>query len=189
MYPSGFQTIVTLPTIACRWEGQVRPHHFSGVATVVTKLFGIVRPQIALFGQKDFQQSVLVRQLVEDLNLGVKIVVYPTVREEDGLAMSSRNIYLSPEERKSAATLYKSLQAGAEVIRKGVTDGAAIRSVMARVVKKEPALTIDYLAVCDPHTLEPLSVVTSRVVLLGAVRIGSVRLIDNLLAIPPRLSS
>lgn len=189
MYPSGFQTMVTLPTIACRWEGQVRPHHFPGVATVVTKLFGIVHPQIAVFGQKDFQQSVLVRQLVKDLNLGVEIVVQPTVREKDGLAMSSRNIYLSPEERKSAATLYKSLQAGAEVIRKGVTDGAAIRSVMARVVKKEPALTIDYLALCDPHTLEPLSAVTSRVVLLGAVRIGSVRLIDNLLASPPRLSS
>ena len=189
MYPSGFQTMVVLQAIARLWEGEVRPHHFSGVATVVTKLFAIVRPQIAVFGQKDFQQSVLVRQLVKDLNLGVEIVVCPTVREADGLAMSSRNIYLSPEERERAVTLYKSLQAGAEVIRKGVTDGAAIRSVMARVVKKEPALTIDYLAVCDPYTLEPLSVVTSRVVLLGAVRIGSVRLIDNLLAIPPRLSS
>ncbi len=188
MYPSGFQTMVTLPAIACRWEGEVRPHHFSGVATVVTKLFGIVRPQIALFGQKDFQQSVLVRQLVKDLNLGVEIVMYPTVREADGLAMSSRNIYLSPDDRIRAATLYKSLQAGAEAIRRGVTNGEAVQSAMAQVVKKEPALTIDYLAVCDPHTLEPRSAVTSRVVLLGAVRIGSVRLIDNLLATPPRRS-
>ena len=189
MYPSGFQTMVTLPVIARRWEGEVRPHHFSGVATVVTKLFGIVHPQISLFGQKDFQQSILVRQLVNDLNLGVEIVVCPTVREADGLAMSSRNVYLSPDERKRAVTLYKSLQAGAEAIRRGVTDGATIQEAMVQVIKGEPAMTIDYLAVCDPHKLEPLSAVISRVVLLGAVRIGSVRLIDNLLVIPPRRSS
>ena len=189
MYPSGFQTMVTLPVIARRWEGEVRPHHFSGVATVVTKLFGIVHPQISLFGQKDFQQSTLVRQLVKDLNLGVEIIVCPTVREADGLAMSSRNVYLSPDERKRAVTLYKSLQAGAEAIRRGVTDGATIQEAMARIIKGEPAMTVDYLAVCDPHRLEPLSAVTSRVVLLGAVRIGSVRLIDNLLVIPPRRSS
>lgn len=180
MYPSGFQTTVALPTIARRWEGAVRPHHFSGVATVVTKLLSLVQPQRAFFGQKDFQQSALVRQLVDDLNLGVEIVVQPTVREADGLAMSSRNVYLSPEERGRATTLCKSLQAGAEAIRKGLTDAKAIRSVMMRVVKKEPALAIDYLAVCDPHTLEPLSLVVSRAVLLGAVRLGSVRLIDNL---------
>lgn len=189
MYPSGFQTMVTLPAIARRWEGEVRPHHFSGVATVVTKLFGIVHPQISLFGQKDFQQSTLVRQLVKDLNLGVEIIVCPTVREADGLAMSSRNVYLSPDERKRAVTLYKSLQAGAEAIQRGVTNGATIQKAMVQVIKGEPAMTIDYLAVCDPHRLEPLSAVTSRVVLLGAVRIGSVRLIDNLLVIPPRRSS
>ncbi len=186
MYPNVFQTVVTLPTITRRWEGEIRPHHFSGVATVVTKLFGIVRPQVALFGQKDFQQSALVRQLVKDLNLGVEMVVCPTVRETDGLAMSSRNVYLSQEDRKRAITLYKSLRAGAEVIRRGVTNGKAVRSAMAHVLKKEPAITIDYLALCDPSTLEPLSVVTSRVVLLGAVRIGSVRLIDNLLVTLPR---
>ncbi|HWF58815.1 MAG TPA: pantoate--beta-alanine ligase [Nitrospira sp.] len=186
MYPSRFQTMVTLPAIARRWEGEARPHHFSGVATVVTKLFGIVRPQIALFGQKDFQQSALVRQLVRDLNLGVEVVVYPTVREADGLAMSSRNIYLSPDDRIRAATLYKSLQAGAEAIRRGVADREGVQSAMAQIVKKEPAFIIDYLAVCDPSTLEPLSVLTSRVVLLGAVRLGSVRLIDNLLVTIPR---
>jgi pantoate--beta-alanine ligase len=189
MYPNGFQTVVTLPTVARRWEAEIRPHHFSGVATVVTKLFGIVRPQVALFGQKDFQQSALVQQLVKDLNLGVEIVVCPTVRETDGLAMSSRNVYLSQEERKRAVTLYKSLRAGAEVIRRGVTDGKSVQSAMAHVLKKEPAITIDYLAVCDPSTLKPLCVVTSRVVLLGAVRIGSVRLIDNLLVTLPRRSS
>lgn len=185
MYPDGFQTAVSLPTIARRWEGETRPHHFSGVATVVTKLFGIVHPHIALFGQKDFQQSALVQQLVEDLNLGVEVVVRPTVREQDGLAMSSRNVYLSPKERIVATTLYKSLRAGADAIRKGMTDSAAVRSAMAQVVKQEPALMIDYLAVCDPRTLEPLSSVTSRAVLLGAVRLGSVRLIDNLLVAPP----
>jgi pantoate--beta-alanine ligase len=180
MYPDGFQTTVSLPMIARRWEGEVRPHHFSGVATVVTKLFGIVRPHLALFGQKDFQQSALVRQLVEDLNLGVVIVVRPTVREKDGLAMSSRNVYLSPQQRLVATTLYKSLRAGADVIRKGMADGEAVGAVMAKIVAQEPAMTIDYLAVCDPRTLEPLSSITSRAVLLGAVRLGAVRIIDNL---------
>ena len=189
MYPSGFQTMVTLPTIARRWEGEVRPHHFSGVATVVTKLFTIVRPRIAHFGQKDFQQSALVRQLVNDLNLGVEITVHPTVREQDGLAMSSRNVYLTPEERTRAAILYTSLRAGADTIRKGVTDGETVQSVMVQTLQKEPGLSVDYLAVCDPNTLEPLSTVTSRVVLLGAVRVGSVRLIDNILVTPPRRSS
>jgi pantoate--beta-alanine ligase len=181
MYPAGFQTMVTLPAITRRWEGEVRPHHFSGVATVVTKLFGIVRPQIALFGQKDFQQSALVRQLVKDLNLGVELVVHPTVREADGLAMSSRNVYLSQEERKRAVTLYKSLQAGAGAIRRGETDGMAIQEAMAQVIKGEPAIAIDYLEVCDPTTLEPLAKVTKKAVLLGAARIGRTRLIDNIL--------
>ena len=182
MYPAGFQTTVTVPAVARRWEGEARPHHFAGVATVVTKLFGMVRPHRVVFGQKDFQQSVLVQRLVSDLNLGVDIVVRQTVREQDGLAMSSRNIYLSPDERRRAVTLYKSLQAGAEVIREGTTDGEAVRSAMVRVIQGEPAMTIDYLAVCDPITLEPLPTVARKAVLLGAVRLGTVRLIDNMLA-------
>lgn len=185
MYPVGSQTVVTVPTIATRWEGEARPHHFAGVATVVTKLFGIVRPHLALFGQKDYQQAALVRQLAKDLSLGVEIVVRPTVRERDGLAMSSRNVYLKPDERIVAVTLYKSLQAGAESVRNGTTDGSAIQSAMATVVRQEPALTVDYLSVCDPLTLEPLSIVTSKAVLLGAVRLGSVRLIDNFMATRP----
>ena len=189
MYPEGFQTVVSLPAIARRWEGEVRPHHFSGVATVVTKLFGMMSPQIATFGQKDFQQSVLVDRLVKDLNLGVRIIVRPTVRERDGLAMSSRNVYLLPDDRGRAVTLYRSLRAGAEAIQQGVDDGRAIQAVMHQVIKAEPAMTIDYLAVCDPRTLEPISTVTSRVVLIGAVRLGSVRLIDNLLVTVPRRRS
>lgn len=186
MYPERFQTVVTVPAITRRWEGEARPHHFVGVATVVTKLFGIVRPHLALFGQKDYQQAVLVRQLVTDLNLGVKIVVRPTVREPDGLALSSRNLYLSPEERAVAATLYRSLRAGADAIRQGSRDGRAIQATMMRVIQQEPAMAIDYLAVCDPVTLEPLASVDSRAVLLGAVRLGSVRLIDNLIVTAPR---
>lgn len=189
MYPDGFQTTVSLPTIARRWEGEVRPHHFSGVATVVTKLFGIVRPQLALFGQKDFQQSALVQRLVEDLNLGVEIVVRPTVREPDGLAMSSRNVYLSPQQRLVATTLYKSLRAGAEAIRSGITDGNAVRQTMVQIMSQEPSLSIDYLTACNPRTLEPLSSIMSRTVLLGAIRLGPVRLIDNLVvATPPKRS-
>ena len=186
MYPPGFQTTVSLPTIARRWEGEVRPHHFSGVATVVTKLVGMVRPRIALFGQKDFQQSALVQQLVKDLNLGVEIVVCPTIRENDGLAMSSRNVYLSPEERQRATTLFRALRIGVEAIRKGVIRVEVVHSAMIQVIEEEPAMAIDYLAVCDPITLEPLARVTSRVVLLGAVRLGSVRLIDNLLVTVPK---
>ncbi|MDH5347429.1 MAG: pantoate--beta-alanine ligase [Nitrospira sp.] len=189
MYPKGFQTTVNLPAIARRWEGEVRSHHFSGVATVVSKLFGMVRPQIALFGQKDFQQSVLVHQLVKDLNLGVTVIVRSTVRERDGLAMSSRNVYLTPDDRIRAVTLYRSLRAGAEAIRNGVSDGKSVQAMMRQVIKAEPALTIDYLAVCNPYTLEPLSTVTPRVVLLGAVRLGPVRLIDNLLVTVPRQRS
>jgi pantoate--beta-alanine ligase len=185
MYPVGCQTVVTVPAIAARWEGEARPHHFAGVALVVTKLFGIVRPHLALFGQKDYQQAALVQQLVKDLNLGVEIVVCPTVREQDGLAMSSRNVYLSPNERIIAPTLYKSLQAGAEAVRSGATDASTVQLAMATVARHEPALTVDYLAVCDPKTLEPLSLVASKVVLLGAVRLGSVRLIDNLMATRP----
>lgn len=185
MYPVGFQTVVTVPAIATRWEGEARPHHFAGVATVVTKLFGIVRPHLALFGQKDYQQAALVRQLVKDLSLGVEIMVRPTVREAHGLAMSSRNVYLTPDERIVASTLYKSLQAGAKAIRNGTTETSAVQSAMAAVVRQEPALTVDYLSVCDPLTLEPLSSVISKAVLLGAVRLGSVRLIDNLMVTTP----
>ncbi|MCP9446856.1 MAG: pantoate--beta-alanine ligase [Nitrospira sp.] len=186
MYPKGYQTMVTVPELARRWEGERRPHHFTGVATVVAKLFGIVRPHLALFGQKDYQQAMLVRRLAQDLNLGVRVVVRPTVREPDGLAMSSRNVYLSAEERTIAPTLYKSLKAGGEAIRKGITDASAVQASMKAVIEREPLLTMDYLGVCDPLTLEPLTRVTSKAVLLGAVQIGSVRLIDNLVVSAPR---
>jgi len=180
MYPDGFQTSVTLPQIARRWEGESRPRHFVGVATVVTKLFGIVRPHLAFFGQKDFQQAALVRQLVKDLNLGVELFVRPTVRERDGLAMSSRNVYLSKEERRIAPTFHRALQAGRQAIERGATDASSVQDAMRTVLAEAPSIQIDYLACCDPATLEPLTTIDRHAVLLGAVRLGSVRLIDNL---------
>jgi pantoate--beta-alanine ligase len=181
MYPEGFQTTVTVPLLAHRWEGAARPHHFTGVATVVTKLFGMVQPHLALFGQKDYQQAALVRQLVNDLNLSVAIQVHPTVREPDGLAMSSRNVYLSADERRIAPLLSQALQAGRQIILSGMNDVAAIERVMRQTIEQASTIHVEYLAVCDPDSLEPLSVVSARAVLLGAVRIGSIRLIDNLL--------
>lgn len=186
MYPEGFQTVVTVPGIARRWEGELRPHHFAGVATVVTKLFGMVRPDIAVFGQKDFQQAALVQRVIDDLSLGVKLIVHPTVREQDRLAMSSRNVYLSATDRALAPALYKALSGGAKAIRAGITDTAKIHTIMRETVEHQTPATVDYLAVCDPDTLEPWKGTTSRVVLLGAIRLGSVRLIDNLVVAVPR---
>lgn len=181
MYPPGTQTVVTVPAVAHRWEGAARPHHFQGVATIVTKLLCLVQPDITWFGQKDYQQAALVQRLVKDLNLPVRLIIHPTVREADGLAMSSRNVYLSVPHRQAAPVLYRALQAGAAAVRAGERRGARIRRRMALVVAQEPLATPDYLAVCDPLTLEPLSTVRRKAVLLGAVRIGSVRLLDNIL--------
>ena len=185
MYPEGFQTTVTVPALARRWEGAARPHHFAGVATVVTKLFGIVQPHLALFGQKDYQQAALVRQLVNDLSLGVAIRVRQTVREQDGLAMSSRNVYLSADERRIAPLLFQALQTGRQTIVNGMHNVAVIERIMRQTIEQEPAIHVEYLAVCDPDSLEPLSAVSTRAVLLGAVQIGSIRLIDNLLVKMP----
>ncbi len=181
MYPESFQSVVTVPALARRWEGAARPHHFAGVATVVTKLFGMVQPHLALFGQKDYQQAALVRQLANDLNLGVTILVRPTVRERDGLAMSSRNVYLSPNERRIAPLLFQALQAGRQMIVGGMTDAVAIEQIMRQTIEQEPTIHVEYLAVCAPDSLVPLPAVATRAVLLGAIRIGSIRLIDNLL--------
>lgn len=190
LYQAGFQTVVTVPEISKRWEGALRPQHFSGVATIVVKLFGIVRPDVAIFGQKDYQQVCVIRRLVADLNLGTKIVVHPTVREADGLALSSRNAYLSERQRRLAPLLYRALQAGTAAIKRGVSSGALVRQAMVRVIRKEPQIAIEYLTVCDPETLEPLHRIGRKAVLLGAIRVGkatsakrarTVRLIDNLL--------
>jgi pantoate--beta-alanine ligase len=181
IYPDGFQTTVSVPKLARRWEGEQRRGHFDGVAAVVTKLLTLVRPAAAFFGQKDFQQAALIRRLVEDLNLGARVIVYPTVREADGLALSSRNVYLTPAQRRAAPVLFQALKAGRAAIRAGGRSGVQIQQAMRKVLSAEPLARLDYLAVCDPDRLEPLARVRDRAVLLGAIRIGKIRLIDNLI--------
>lgn len=180
-YPHGFQTFITLSHLAKRWEGEWRPTHFQGVATVVTKLLHLVKPDFAIFGQKDYQQTLVVKQLVRDLNMQVKIIMCPTVREPDGLPYSSRNQYLSSAQREKAVFLYEALRAGKEAIRNGMRSAAAIQEVMKKRMRKDRQVILEYLAICDAFTLEPLVQTMGKMVLLGAIRLGKVRLIDNLL--------
>ena len=188
VYPPGFDTWVDVGPVAERLEGTERPGHFRGVATVVAKLFNIVRPDRAYFGQKDGQQTVVVRKLARDLDMGLEIVVCPTVREEDGLAMSSRNIRLTPEQRKAATIIYRALSRGAELWAKGETDARRLTAVVKEVLESEPLLdAIDYVSVADAETLEELAEAPGRAMVSTAVRMGSLRLIDNvMLAAPDR---
>jgi pantoate--beta-alanine ligase len=179
VYPQGFDTHVQVEKLTQRLEGAARPGHFRGVATVVTKLFNIVQPHRAYFGQKDAQQLAVIRRLARDLDLPVEVVGLPTVREPDGLAMSSRNAYLSPEERKAAAVLYRSLEAAQELWRSGVRDVAVIRGRMNEVLAAEPLARIDYVSVADAETLEELEAVDRPALVSLAVRIGGTHLIDN----------
>jgi len=181
MYPPDFETAVSVQRLTRRYEGLSRPGHFGGVTTVVMKLLNIVRPDKAFFGQKDYQQTVVVERLVKDLNLDTEIVVRPTVREPDGLALSSRNRHLSPEERKAATVLYRALSDGRELIRAGERSVKKVEAAMTRLIWAEPMARLDYLAVADPITLDEVRSVRGRVVLLLAVWIGKSRLIDNLI--------
>jgi len=181
MYPPDFETAVSVQRLTRRYEGLSRPGHFGGVTTVVMKLLNIVRPDKAFFGQKDYQQTVVVERLVKDLNLDTEIVVRPTVRETDGLALSSRNRHLSPEERKAATVLYRALSDGRELIRAGERSVKKVEAAMTRLIWAEPMARLDYLAVADPITLDEVRSVRGRVVLLLAVWIGKSRLIDNLI--------
>jgi pantoate--beta-alanine ligase len=181
MYPQGYATYVTVEGLTSRWEGATRPGHFRGVATVCTKLFTACRPHRAYFGQKDFQQSLVIRRLVADLNLGFEIVVLPTVREPDGLALSSRNVLLKPDERRQAAILSQALFAAQAAVKRGERDGEKLRADIESQTQTVPLAVVDYVAVCDPETLEPLTRIAGRAVALVAVRFGSTRLIDNVL--------
>jgi pantoate--beta-alanine ligase len=179
MYPAGFSTTVHVRGISDRWEGEARPGHFDGVATVVAKLLLSVRPDVALFGEKDFQQLVVIRRMVEDLNLGTTILAVPTVREEDGLALSSRNAYLSPEERSRAAALPRAL----DYARSAILEGTPVRIALdtARKTLVEAGFSrIDYFALVDAATLEPLEEPKGDMRLIAAAAIGGTRLIDNL---------
>jgi pantoate--beta-alanine ligase len=181
MYPPDFETAVSVQRLTRRYEGLSRPGHFGGVTTVVTKLLNLVRPDKAFFGQKDYQQVVVVERLVKDLNLDTQIVVRPTVREPDGLALSSRNRHLSPEERKAATVLYRALSDGRELILAGERSVKKVEAAMTRLIWAEPLARLDYLAVADSITLDEVRSVQGRVVLLLAVWIGKSRLIDNLI--------
>ncbi len=181
LYPQGFQTTVKVNQLSQRWEGEARPTHFEGVATVVTKLLCLVSPDFSYFGQKDYQQWLVIQQMVRDLHLGGKLVCCLTIRESDGLAMSSRNQYLSTEQRQKAVLLFKALQEGIKAIKNGETSGKNIQAQMKRMLGRESGISVDYLAVCDAQTLEPMKRVKGQAVLLGAVRIGKIRLIDNVL--------
>jgi pantoate--beta-alanine ligase len=181
MYPEKPSVFVVVEGISDVLEGAIRPGHFRGVATVVAKLFSIVKPHKAFFGQKDFQQCAVIRGMVKGLNLDVEIVVMPIVRERDGLAMSSRNSYLNVDERRKAATIYRALFAGKELAVAGVREPEKLRNKMQAILLEEKGISIDYIEIVDPESLAPVSAATGNMVLLVAVRIGSTRLIDNLL--------
>ena len=180
MYPPEFSSWVDVEKVTERLEGASRPGHFRGVATVVAKLFNIVQPSRAYFGQKDAQQVVVIRRMVADLNMGIEIIAVPTVREGDGLAMSSRNIYLNPKERKAATILFRALTLAHKLGWDGEKDAEKIRRQMTSLIQKEPLAQIDYVSIADAETLEELNLLDCPAVASLAVRIGKTRLIDNM---------
>ena len=181
VYPPNFNTHVDVGRIGERLEGEHRAGHFQGVATVVCKLLTIVRPDRAYFGQKDAQQCLVVQRLNADLNLGAEIVVCPTIRDPDGLALSSRNVYLDAVEREAALSLFRSLQLAKELHQAGETDAAEIRSRMRRLINEQPLASIDYISVADAENLSELETITGTALVSLAVRIGKTRLIDNVI--------
>jgi pantoate--beta-alanine ligase len=179
MYPDGFQTYVSVERLTKGYCGVSRPTHFRGVTTVCTKLFNIVLPHKAYFGQKDFQQAAVIRRMVRDLDMNLEVVVLPTVREPDGLAMSSRNAYLSPAERADAVCLIEAIRLAREMVRNGERDAKAVVAAMRAHIGKRPSARIDYVSIADVDSLEELETITARGVVLLAVFIGKTRLIDN----------
>ncbi len=185
IYPSGFATFIEVEGVARGLEGDCRPGHFRGVATVVYRLLRMVRPDIAVFGDKDAQQLAVVRRMVEDLELGVEIVAHPTVREADGLAMSSRNQRLSDEERRAALVFSHALQRGSNLVAAGETAASEVRDLMRDTVEEEPVASCEYAEVVDPETFQPVERLEAPALLVIAGTVGDTRLIDNL-AVQPR---
>lgn len=179
MYPAGFATWVTVEDLSTRWEGASRPTHFRGVTTIVMKLFQLVQPDVSFFGQKDYQQQLLIRRMVRDLDVPVEIATCPTVREPDGLALSSRNVYLSPEERASARALSQALRLAEERLRSGERRIAEVQAAMLELLRSQPFVQPDYATIADADTLEPITEPRDRMVVLIAARVGATRLIDN----------
>jgi pantoate--beta-alanine ligase len=179
MYPAGTSTWVDVEEVTKKLEGAARPGHFRGVATVVAKLFNIVEPTKAYFGQKDAQQVVVIQKMVTDLNMNLEVVVVPTQREPDGLAMSSRNVYLNPQERQAAVVLWRSMNLAQGLWQKGERDAEKMRNEMMALIKREPLARTDYVSIADPHTLEELSQIKGPALISMAVYMGKTRLIDN----------
>ena len=184
VYPPGFDTTIDVGDIARRLEGEHRPGHFTGVATVVCKLLTIVRPDNVYFGQKDAQQCLVIQRLNADLNLGANVIVMPTVRDPDGLALSSRNAYLTPEDRQSALSLSRALRLAEILHSEGVRDAATIRAQMQLVLNTQPTASIDYISIADAQTLQELTTIDRPALVSLAVHIGKVRLIDNVVLRP-----
>ncbi|HXY62399.1 MAG TPA: pantoate--beta-alanine ligase, partial [Nitrospirota bacterium] len=181
MYPEEPSVFVTVEGMSELLEGKVRPGHFRGVASVVNKLFNIVKPHKAFFGQKDYQQCVVIRQMVKGLNMDVEIMVHPTVREQDGLAMSSRNSYLNAGERRAAPVIFRALKAASDLFMAGAREPEKIKDRVRAVLQGEPHLTIDYIELVDPENLMPFETPRNTLAILVAVRLGRTRLIDNIL--------
>jgi pantoate--beta-alanine ligase len=181
IYPPNFQTYVEVSELQKYLCGKFRPNHFRGVATVVLKLFNIVKPHVAVFGLKDYQQYLIIKRMVEDLNLDVEVVGIPTVREEDNLAASSRNVYLNMEERKAARALYKALMEAKRLFEDGERNASKLLEASRKVIEREPLVNLQYLELCDPETLEPLSGNIERALLAIAAWVGKTRLIDNII--------
>ncbi|QTA88158.1 Pantothenate synthetase [Desulfonema magnum] len=181
LYGKNFQTYVKLEDLPNHLCGISRPVHFRGVATVVTKLFNIVKPHFAIFGQKDYQQVAVIRQMVKDLNFDIEIVGHPTVRETDGLAMSSRNSYLTPDQRVSALSLYASLKKAQTLLENGITDAAEIIRAASELITSHPGTAIDYITICDPETLADMETISKPALMALAVKVGKTRVIDNMI--------
>jgi len=179
MYPHGFQTTVSVSQLSQHLCGLSRPGHFNGVATVVCKLFNITKPHIAIFGQKDYQQLSIISRMVMDLNMDIQIIGVPTVREPDGLAMSSRNAYLSQDQRPSALCLKKSLDIASMMVKEGHQKASDIKKAVEDLIRSHPYTEIDYVSICDPVTLEEIDHVEKSTLLALAVKVGQTRLIDN----------
>jgi pantoate--beta-alanine ligase len=181
MYPDRFSSWVDVQKVTDRLEGSYRPGHFKGVATVVAKLFNIVKPIRAYFGQKDAQQALVIKKMVADLNMNLEVIVAPTVRESDGLAMSSRNVYLNPQERQAATILFKALTLAQNLLKKGETNAETVRQKMTSLISREPLAKIEYISIADTNTLEELSKIDRPALASLAVRFGKTRLIDNII--------
>lgn len=184
MYPDGYKTYVEVCDFSNLLCGEFRPGHFKGVATVVTKLFNIVSPHTAYFGQKDAQQAVIIKKMAEDLNIPVKIKIMPIVREKDGLAMSSRNIYLNKNERLDAVVLYQALALAKALIRQGSSNPESIMKKMRQLIDRKKSARIKYISIVDPKDLSPVYKITDKVLIALSVLIGQTRLIDNIVVSP-----